>query len=270
MSSVFVENVRARRRRHTCAHAMADAHQLAFDASDSDIIERFRAAGDVAQFRPIMDPSTGRSRGAGFVDFVSPEGAQAAVRLLHGSLMGGRPLRVAPAEQGARDTGGIKQQRDIEAALAQLSINDVYDVLLEFREWAAKDHDGVRDLLAQKPVVAQALLKMQIQMGMLHTPPPLDSSYGAMAPQQPQQPPPSGYAPMPQPPQHYAPPHGYAPQLPPMRAHPAMYQPPPPSDQRAYAALFQQALSMTEQQISAYPPQQQQIFRQLRFSAGLR
>jgi len=218
-----------------------------------------------------MDPSTGRSRGAGFVDFASPEGAQAAMRLLNGSLMGGRPMRVSPAEEGARDTGGIKQQRDIEAALAQLSINDVYDVLLEFREWAAKDHDGVRDLLAQKPVVAQALLKMQIQMGMLHTPPPLDSSYGAMAPQQQQQQPPrpSGYAQLPQ---HRVPPlgpHGYV-QQPPVRAHPAMYHPQPPPDQRAYAALFQQALSMTEQQIAAYPPQQQQIFRQLRSSAGIR
>jgi hypothetical protein len=73
-----------------------------------------------------------------------------------------------------------KQAKDVETALSQLSVGEVYDILVEVKAWVKKDPEAVKELLAQRPVLAQALLKMQTQMGMMQSLPPADVSFGAV------------------------------------------------------------------------------------------
>ena len=153
----------------------------------------FRQFGEVIKFRLVIDPMTGKGKGYGFCDFVSPDSAEAAKRMNDVLTINGRKLRVDNAAQGAVQGGyggglartsgnsSLKQARDLDTALAQLTMGEVYDVLVEVKAWVKKDPEAVRELLSQRPVLAQALLKMQTTMGMLQTAPPADQSFGAFA-----------------------------------------------------------------------------------------
>jgi len=236
--------------------------QIPLEFPEDLLLETFRAAvGDIVQFRLLKDATTGKPQGSGLCDFASPEAAQNAIRILSGSDINGQKIRAevmsSTSADGKASSDNVKQLRDIETALAQLSVNELYDVLVEVKAWVARDPEGVRDLLAQRPVVAQALLKMQAKMGMLRTPPPVDSSYGSS----------SFYSPpvMHQPTPVVAPAYYHAPPLP---QAPMMYRA-PQVDPQAYA-LLNQALNMTEEQISLYPIDQQNLFRKIRASAGRR
>ena len=178
-----------------------------------------------------MDGSTGKTKGFGFCDYATAEGAQTALRTLNGIEVNGRMLRVDSAE---RDQPKMKQARDIEAALAQMTVGEVYDILVEFKAWLKRDAEAARVLLVQRPVLAQALLKMQTCMGNMTGAPPADALFAPYLSQ-------------------------------PAAPAPATASPVQP-DAETYA-LLNQALAMTEEQISAYPPQQQELFRQIRYSA---
>jgi hypothetical protein len=66
--------------------------------------------------------------------------------------------------------------KHLETVLAQMKIGEKFDALQEFKLWAASDPDTVRELVAQQPVLAQALLKMMIEFKMLQVPPESDAS----------------------------------------------------------------------------------------------
>jgi RNA recognition motif-containing protein len=77
---------------------------LAWTVTDQDLQDAFAEAGKVDSSQVIMDRATNRSRGFGFVEMATEEGADAAIKKLNGRDIKGRPIRVNEAQ--ARGTGG--------------------------------------------------------------------------------------------------------------------------------------------------------------------
>jgi cold-inducible RNA-binding protein len=81
---------------------------LPFDVDESQLRTLFGGAGrSVTEVKIITDRDTGRARGFAFVEMGSQEEAQAAVKELSGTEMGGRALTVNEArERESRGSGG--------------------------------------------------------------------------------------------------------------------------------------------------------------------
>jgi len=82
---------------------------LDFKVTENDLQDTFAAYGNVVETNLMMDRTTGRPRGFGFVTMSSPEEAQKAIEGLHGKEMGGRALTVniaRPREERPSGGGG--------------------------------------------------------------------------------------------------------------------------------------------------------------------
>ena len=83
---------------------------LAFATSNDRLREVFAQAGEVESAAVVVDRDTGQSRGFGFVEMVSAEEAQEAVKRFNGQTVDGRTLRVELATSsgggGSRGGGG--------------------------------------------------------------------------------------------------------------------------------------------------------------------
>lgn len=83
---------------------------LPFSAEESTLQELFSQAGPVDSVRVMRDQATGRSRGFGFVEMATEEGAQAAIDQFNETELGGRRLAVnearPPSGGGGRGFGG--------------------------------------------------------------------------------------------------------------------------------------------------------------------
>jgi RNA recognition motif-containing protein len=82
---------------------------LKYSVGNSELTQIFSPYGEVASAEVITDYDSGRSKGFGFVEMATDEGAQAAVAALNGADHEGRPLTVneaRPREQGGRSGGG--------------------------------------------------------------------------------------------------------------------------------------------------------------------
>ena len=78
---------------------------LPFSATDQDLEGLFAQSGQVESVSVISDRDTGRSRGFGFVEMESREGAEAAIAQLNGYEMDGRAIVVNEARP-REDRGG--------------------------------------------------------------------------------------------------------------------------------------------------------------------
>lgn len=80
---------------------------LSYSASEEGLAELFSQFGDVVSTRIVKDRETGRSRGFGFVEMMSAEDGEEAIRALNGQVVDGRPLTVNEARpQEGRQGGG--------------------------------------------------------------------------------------------------------------------------------------------------------------------
>ena len=79
---------------------------LSYDVSSSDLEALLSPHGTVLSAEVIIDRSTGRSKGFGFVEMDSSEEADAAVAALNGQQHGGRELTVNEAKPRAPRPGG--------------------------------------------------------------------------------------------------------------------------------------------------------------------
>ncbi len=70
---------------------------LAFSTDSSALRALFTPHGEVTSAEVVQDRDTGRSRGFGFVEMASAEGAQKAITALDGKNVEGRQLTVNPA-----------------------------------------------------------------------------------------------------------------------------------------------------------------------------
>jgi RNA recognition motif-containing protein len=88
---------------------------IAFSTTDDGLREFFTQSGTVLSATVVMDQSTGRSRGFGFVEMATAEEAQKAVTGLNGRELDGRRLNVdiaKPKSDGPRDGGFGGRRRD--------------------------------------------------------------------------------------------------------------------------------------------------------------
>jgi RNA recognition motif-containing protein len=82
---------------------------LSFNTTENDLQDAFAAFGTVTEANLMMDRSTGRPRGFGFVTMGTPEEAQKAIEGLNGKSIDGRALTVnlaRPREERAPGGGG--------------------------------------------------------------------------------------------------------------------------------------------------------------------
>jgi cold-inducible RNA-binding protein len=80
---------------------------VSFETTENDLQDAFAAHGTVVEATLLMDRSTGRPRGFGFVTMASAEEAQKATAALNGALVNGRNLTVNEARpREERNSGG--------------------------------------------------------------------------------------------------------------------------------------------------------------------
>lgn len=82
---------------------------LGYDVHDADLSQLFAQHGTVGSAAVIMDKTTGRSKGFGFVEMSSDQEAQAAIGALNGRDYSGRALTVneaKPRPEGGGSRGG--------------------------------------------------------------------------------------------------------------------------------------------------------------------
>ncbi len=70
---------------------------VSYNTNDSALSDAFSKAGEVASAVIIMDKMTGRSKGFGFVEMATDEGAKAAIEMWNGKELDGRKLTVNEA-----------------------------------------------------------------------------------------------------------------------------------------------------------------------------
>jgi len=84
---------------------------LSFDTTDEGMREAFAQAGEVTSATVMKDKMTGRSRGFGFVEMATDEGANGAIEMWNGKELDGRALTVNEArpmtERPPRRNGGF-------------------------------------------------------------------------------------------------------------------------------------------------------------------
>ena len=79
---------------------------LPYDIDEQTVIDAFAAYGSVARIKMITDRETGRPKGFGFVTMDDWKEAQAAIKALDGTEIGGRATRVNQAEKRDGPGGG--------------------------------------------------------------------------------------------------------------------------------------------------------------------
>ena len=79
---------------------------LSFNTTENDLQDAFAAFGTVTEANLMMDRTTNRPRGFGFVTMSSPEEAQKAIDGLNGKDMDGRALTVNIARPREERSGG--------------------------------------------------------------------------------------------------------------------------------------------------------------------
>src|SRR5213592_1409986 len=79
---------------------------LSFNITENDLQDAFAAHGTVVEANQMMDRSTGRPRGFGFVTMSTPEEAQKAIDAMNGKQLDGRALTVNIARPREERPGG--------------------------------------------------------------------------------------------------------------------------------------------------------------------
>ena len=71
---------------------------MSFETTEDNLLEAFKAFGEVSTVKIINDNQTGRPKGFAFVEMPTKEEAQAAISGLNGTELNGRTLNVNEAK----------------------------------------------------------------------------------------------------------------------------------------------------------------------------
>ncbi|THB77228.1 MAG: RNA-binding protein [Desulfobacteraceae bacterium] len=75
---------------------------LTEQVNEGQIRQMFEAFGEVESVKIIKDRFSGRSKGFGFVEMPSNSEADKAIKALNGRLVNRKPIKVNPADSGAK------------------------------------------------------------------------------------------------------------------------------------------------------------------------
>ena len=81
-----------------------------FDVTEGQLRDLFATYGEVDKVNVITDRDTGRARGFAFVEMSDASAAQAAIKEVNGTDLGGRTLKVNEAKPKS-DSGGGRDSR---------------------------------------------------------------------------------------------------------------------------------------------------------------
>ncbi len=79
---------------------------LSFKVTDDDLKANFAEAGEVASASIIKDKFTGQSKGFGFVEMKTEEGATEAIKKFNGGMLDGKAITVNEARPKKEFSGG--------------------------------------------------------------------------------------------------------------------------------------------------------------------
>lgn len=79
---------------------------LSYNVTNSDLEQMFSQHGQIRSAEVIMDRTSGRSKGFGFVEMETDEQANAAINALNGQQNDGRALTVNEAKPRENRSGG--------------------------------------------------------------------------------------------------------------------------------------------------------------------
>ena len=82
---------------------------LSFNVTENDLNDAFAAYGTVTETNLMMDRTSGRPRGFGFVTMSTAEEAQKAIDALNGKELDGRAITVNVARPREESGGGRRQ-----------------------------------------------------------------------------------------------------------------------------------------------------------------
>ncbi len=84
---------------------------LPYSLTEEELKEIFAPFGSVVSARIITDKMTGKSKGFGFVEMETQDGAQKAIESIHGAEVQGRTLIVNIAHPEQKKTGFSRPER---------------------------------------------------------------------------------------------------------------------------------------------------------------
>ncbi|KAF2760113.1 RNA-binding domain-containing protein [Pseudovirgaria hyperparasitica] len=279
---------------------------IPYGVPEEEIQELLGRVGQVVDFRIVTDRETGRPKGFGFAEFTEQDAASSAVRNLNDYEIQGRKLRVDWSNENGSgggtggDNAGMNGQGPVQASpqnslpplpagtdlppditcpdqisktLNTLPAPQLLDVISQMKNLVNQNPQRATELLVQSPQLSYAIFQSLLLLGLVETSvlQSVISNQPVAPPQpQPQQP---VQAPMPAFPnyaQYNQPSHV---PTPPMAHQP--YQQPPPVVQQPQAAeqinqaeLLQRVLTLTDEQINAFPPDARQQIMALRAQMG--
>jgi RNA recognition motif-containing protein len=79
---------------------------LSYKVTDDDLKSNFTEAGEVASASVIKDKFTGQSKGFGFVEMKTEEGAAEAIKKFNGGMLDGKAITVNEARPKKEFGGG--------------------------------------------------------------------------------------------------------------------------------------------------------------------
>lgn len=88
---------------------------LAYSTTDVGLRDFFSVAGEVKSAEIVIERGSGRSKGFGFVEMATEEGAHNAINTLNGKLLDQRPIRIdfaKPKEDRPRNNSTVGYAQD--------------------------------------------------------------------------------------------------------------------------------------------------------------
>ena len=150
---------------------VGNVHQ---NTTEEQLREIFCVVGTVKNVRILLDKETGRAKGYAFVEYTNMDSVNAAIRLLGGTELHGRALKVSHASGTggpSTNTLGAAATKAAAAApaetassiVAQLSLQECWDILNAFK--GLVDDKQARVVLETYPQLVGGLAELEKRLG---------------------------------------------------------------------------------------------------------
>ncbi|KAL3530004.1 hypothetical protein ACH5RR_009326 [Cinchona calisaya] len=159
---------------------------IPYHASEEEIVKKCQEIGPVVSFRLMIDKESGKRKGYAFCEYRDEETASSAIRNLKGQDLRGRKLRVDfAASSNNKDHDKNRKNGDcnnnenqnqfgsdhiidpLTQHLANMSRNQLIQIVFEMNELAAKNPENARQLLLTCPGLPKAIYQAQILLGIV-------------------------------------------------------------------------------------------------------